>query len=421
MILALRQTVLLVYADGYPVPQVESPVGDFFGAAPGINPYQSLPFTVRTDGTMISRWAMPFAQSILVRLENRGSEPVELTGSVLALDEPWDEESSMYFRARWRVDHEMVPDPAAVQDVPFLLAQGEGVYVGTTSILLNPTPVPTPGGGWWGEGDEKVFVDEGARPALFGTGSEDYYNYSWSSPDIFSFPYCGQPRNDGPGNRGFVANYRWHILDPLPFQEEIRFYMEAYPHERTPGFSYARVGYHYARPGMTDDHLPLTTLDIRDPRPGSPWMPAARGGARNSVFYQAEAVGGVPGLVMELGDFYAGGSVAVWAPSRDGDTWRLTLPVLEQGDYRIHLVARLDPDGPAVRLLWDGESATLANGADFLELHRPFRTLLRDFSLPTQNLEAGPHTLSLVYDEGEGTVTTPRVGLDFVWIQRVNP
>jgi len=44
----------------------------------------------------------------------------------------------------------------------------------------------------WGEGDEKVFVDDDRVPSIFGTGSEDYFNYSWSSPDIFAFPYCGQ-------------------------------------------------------------------------------------------------------------------------------------------------------------------------------------------------------------------------------------
>ena len=50
---ALRQTVLQVTCDGYPWPQVQSPVGDFFGAAPGVNPYQSLPFTVRPDLSLI--------------------------------------------------------------------------------------------------------------------------------------------------------------------------------------------------------------------------------------------------------------------------------------------------------------------------------------------------------------------------------
>ena len=116
--------------------------------------------------------------------------------------------------------------------------------MGTSVYLMNPAAMPTPYGNWWGEGDEKVFVDDDRVPSIFGTGSEDYFNYSWSSPDIFVFPYCGQPRNDGPGNRGFVTNYRWHVLDSIPFKNSVRFYMELNSHERTPGMSYARIGYH---------------------------------------------------------------------------------------------------------------------------------------------------------------------------------
>lgn len=418
-VVALRQTVLLVQADGHPVPQVESPLGDFFGAAPGINPYQSVPFTVRPDGTMISRWVMPFQRSLLVRVENRGDQPVTLTGSGVSSAREWDPERSMHFRARWRVDHDMVVDPASVQDLPFLLAQGRGVYVGTTSILLNPTPVPTPGGGWWGEGDEKVFVDGDVRPSIFGTGSEDYYNYSWSSPDIFSFPYCGQPRNDGPGNRGFVTNYRWHVLDPLPFQKEIRFYMEAYPHERTPGFSYARVGYHYGRPGMTDDHESLKPDDVREPRPLGTWMPAARGGARNSVLYQVEELrGGVTGSTDE-DLLYAGGRLPVWRDVRPSARWRITIPVQEEGEYRIHFVARLDSNGPGLQVWWDGAPATLTTGTDMVDLYQANRTVLREFTLETQSLTAGAHTLEFLYAGAGAGVGQPEVGLDFVWVQKV--
>jgi len=56
--------------------------------------------------------------------------------------------------------------------------------------------------------------------------------------------YCGQPRNGGPGNRGFVVNQRWHIVDALPFRERIAFSMELFSHERTEQSSYARIGYH---------------------------------------------------------------------------------------------------------------------------------------------------------------------------------
>jgi hypothetical protein len=415
---ALRQTILLVYADRHPVPQVESPVGDFFGAAPGVNPYQSLPFTVFPDGTMVSRWVMPFADSLRIRLENRGNQTVTVTASALPMEYAWDPGRSMHFRARWRVDHDMVPDPAHVQDVPFLLAQGEGVYVGTTSILLNPTPVPTPGGGWWGEGDEKVFVDGEARPSLFGTGSEDYYNYSWSSPDIFTYPYCGQPVNEGPGNRGFVTNYRWHILDPLPFRKEIRFYMEAYPHERTPGFSYARVGYHYGRPGMTDDHMPPTPSDLRDPV-RRPWTVVARGGARNSAIYETEALRGGADLPRVSGDLYSGGQAVIWRPRGPESVWRLTIPVTEAGEYRIHLVARMDAQSPRVWFGIDGAEAPLTSGSSDADLFRPHRTLLREFTLQARHLAPGDHTLDIRSDPDPDRTTEPAVALDFLWVQKI--
>ena len=259
---ALRQTVLNVICDGAARPQVHSPVGDFFGAAPGVNPYESLPFSVKDDGTMICRFIMPFRTSLSIVLENRGDQAAEVTGEIVPADFTWDA-NSLHFYARWRVDHNLIASGEEVQDLPFVLARGRGVYVGTASILLNPAVVPSSWGNWWGEGDEKVFVDDDTRPSLFGTGSEDYYNYSWSSADIFSYPYCGQPRNDGPGNRGFVSNVRWHILDAIPFGRSLSFYMELFSHERTPGLSYARIGYYYGRPGTFDDHQAIMPEDLR--------------------------------------------------------------------------------------------------------------------------------------------------------------
>jgi len=415
---ALRQTVLHITFDDYPWGQVQSPLGDFFGAAPGINPYVSLPFTVLSDGTMISRFVMPFARSLRIRLENMGDQRVAITGSARSMPYEWDPARSMHFRARWRVDHDLIADPTHVQDLPFLVAHGQGVYVGTTSILLNPSPVPTPYGSWWGEGDEKVFVDDEVHPSLFGTGSEDYYNYSWSSPDIFAFPYCGQPRNDGPGNRGFVTNYRWHVLDALPFASGMRFYMELYSHERTPGLSYARLGYHYGRPGMTDDHVAIMPDDVRE-QVLPTWMPAARMGARNAVMYQTEELLGGLRLPYGSGRLYAGGRLPVWRPARPGDVLRLSVPVAADGEYRIHIVARLDPNGGVARVMWDGEAAELSTGTSALDFHRPYRTLLRDYTLGRRTLTAGTHTLAFVFDGASEGVVQPEIGIDFVWVQKI--
>jgi hypothetical protein len=317
------------------------------------------------------------------------------------------------------VNHDLIADPAAVQDLPFLVAHGKGVYVGTTSILLNPNPVPTPSGSWWGEGDEKVFVDDDAQPSLFGTGSEDYYNYSWSSPEIFAFPYCGQPRNDGPGNRGFVTNYRWHILDPLPFAQRIGFYMELYSHERTPGVSYARIGYHYGRPGLTDDHTAIMPADLRELQLPSGWMPEGRRGARNSVFYQTEELTPRPRLRFESGRLYAGDRLPVWRPTSPGNVLRLEVPVRAAGEYRIHFVARLDRNGGRASVRLDGESAELRTETTMFDLYRPYRTLLRNFTLQPRELSVGTHTLEFVFDGADEAVDRPELGIDFVWVQEV--
>ncbi len=416
---ALRQTVLHIHFDGSPWGQVQAPVGDFFAAAPGVNPFQSLPFSVLPDGTMISRFVMPYQSSALVKLENRGDQRVLASGSANTVDYEWDEERSMYFRARWRVDHDLVADPDAVQDLPFVVARGKGVYVGTTSILLNPNPIPTPWGNWWGEGDEKAFVDDDSLPSLFGTGSEDYYNYSWSSPDIFSFPYCGQPRNDGPGNRGFVTNYRWHILDPLPFRSNIGFYMELFSHERTPGVSYARVGYHYALPGVTDDHVAIRRDDLRELRLPAGWIPEGRFGSRNSVFHQTETLSPNRSLQTETGRLYAESRLPVWRPSSPGQALRLQVPIPTAGEYRIHFVARLNQNGGRANLQLDGEAAELTTETTAIDLYRPYRTLLRNFTLKPRELNTGAHTLEFVFDGANDAVDRPELGIDFVWVQEI--
>jgi hypothetical protein len=416
---ALRQTVLSIVCDDYPWGQVQSPAGDFFGAAPGVNPYQSLPFTVREDGSMVCRWIMPFERSIHIIVENQGDQPVSITGEALPMAYDWTDRS-MHFRARWRADHALIASNRAVQDLPFLLAVGRGVYVGTVSYLLNPNDVPTPYGNWWGEGDEKVFVDDDIVPSIFGTGSEDYYNYSWSSPDIFDFPYCGQPRNDGPGNRGFVTNYRWQILDPIPFKEDIRFSMELYSHERTPGLSYARIGYHYARPGITDDHQPIMPEDLRHLALPENWQPASRMGARDAVFFPAEEISkdGADTAIRE-GRLWAEGKVLIWKPGKTGDRIEFTLPVRTAGAKRISFTAGLSPRSGRIAVLMNGKRQPLSNDDKTIDLYRPYRILLRNFHLKPTKLKSGEQTLSFEYLGAPADAGTPEILFDFIWMRDV--
>jgi hypothetical protein len=404
---ALRQTILNIRFDDYPSSQVQSPIGDFFGAAPGVNPYDSVPFSVAADGTMTCRYVMPFAKNATIFFENLGTQAVTVQGEAFSGEYAWDAERSMHFRARWRIDHGLTASGAEPHDIPFLVANGAGVYVGSVTYVLNPNDVPSPGGNWWGEGDEKIFVDSDVRPSTFGTGSEDYYNYAWSSPDIFVYPYCGQPRNDGPANRGFVANNRWHIVDDLPFDNRIAFYMELFPHELNHGMAYGRIGYHYGRPGIMDDHIVITPEDVRN-QVLPPWMPAARGAASNAVFYQAEQVDAPrDDVILEAGNLWAGGNIYRWYPKNVGDTIAFTVPFKEGGKYAIQAVLAHDKKSGKVTMLFDDtECGTW-------DLYDASREMLRAMSGGDHEVAAGDHTIAFRFDGGEKSL-----GVDFFWIQK---
>jgi hypothetical protein len=312
-----------------------------------------------------------------------------------------------------------VGSPQAVQDMPFLIANGAGRYVGTALMLLNPCEVPTPWGGWWGEGDEKVFVDDDTFPSTFGTGSEDYFNYGWSLPDIFGHAYCGQPRDDGPGNRGFVTNQRWHIIDDVPFRSRLAFYLELYPHEDVPGMSYARIGYHYARPGTIDDHVAITDEDLRPLALPPNWQPAARFVMQNATYYQAEElVRSGPRTVLEQGNLWAGGQVLVWHPATVGEELELRLAVAEDGEYVIHVAFAHDKTSGRVVVALDGDALTLSGQPEVIDLRVLYRVLSRQYGTDTLELAKGEHMLTLRYEGAAESVADPTVGVDYVAVQR---
>ena len=83
---ALRAVVVRMTFDGEQT--VEAPLGDFFGAAPGVNPFASLPLGVEKDGWMYCHWVMPFEKSAEITLANLGKSPVSVEGLLSAA--PWN-------------------------------------------------------------------------------------------------------------------------------------------------------------------------------------------------------------------------------------------------------------------------------------------------------------------------------------------
>ena len=411
---ALRQNLLYIMFDDNFLGDIQCPIGDFFGAAPGINPYQSLPFTVKPDGTMTCRFVMPFKKQCQIFLENKSSDTIRIEARLLPSDYNWVDGRSMNFRAKWRINYDQTGWP--VQDLPFLIASGKGVYVGTASLMINPTQVPTSGGGWWGEGDEKIFIDDDTiTPSFFGTGSEDYYNYSWSSADIFNFAYCAQPRNDGPGNRGFVSNNRWHISDAIAFNKQLAFYMELYPHGYFPGFAYARISYLYAVPGLRDDHVTITTEDIRIPKLPENWQPKAEAGTANSVFYQAEdIIEANNNVTIDKDDLWSAGKAIMWSPSEKGEEITFDFDITEDGLYTIYIVAGFLDDGGIITAQFQDQPVKVM-GRESFDLKVPNRKYARSINIDdARTLNKGTYKLKLKNVGHENS----KVAIDFFWLQK---
>jgi hypothetical protein len=87
--IALRSSILSIYFDDADIPQVHAPLGDFFGAAPGLNPYDSYPYSVHPDGSMICRFVMPFNRSVRIEIENLSDDPLDFSGRVHFRDYKW--------------------------------------------------------------------------------------------------------------------------------------------------------------------------------------------------------------------------------------------------------------------------------------------------------------------------------------------
>ncbi len=84
-------------------------------------------------------------------------------------------------------------------------------------------PIDHPLEGWWGEGDEKVWVDEDDFPPYIGTGSEDYFGDAWG------IRYLSGPSYGAASMTGHrTCNYRWHFTDFIPFTKRMRMTIENY-------------------------------------------------------------------------------------------------------------------------------------------------------------------------------------------------
>ncbi len=253
---ALRSVVVEIAFDGEKT--VWIPAGDFFGTGPR-RLYTNTWYTdVSQDGTMNAWWVMPFENECRITLINRSSETVHIRDAAVEFSAwKWDDRS-MYFGSSWHQYNaihtgglkDASGENEGLCDLNFVTLSGKGVYIGDGVALYNTTYA------WWGEGDEKVYVDGEAFPSHIGTGTEDYYGYAWCRPEAFTdHPFIAQPCGEGSYSPGYTANIRLRALDGIPFQESLRFDMELW-HWAKGGIDYACSTFWYAMPGSTSNIAP---------------------------------------------------------------------------------------------------------------------------------------------------------------------
>ena len=255
---ALRSTVLKITFDGEQT--VWTPLGDFFNIGVGVKEYKMWERAVQADGTMTCRWIMPFKKVADIELENLGNQEVAVEVEAITGKYQWTDRS-MYFHSNWRIDE---PTPCfPLFDYNLVEVKGQGVYVGDQFTVLNPSE------GWWGEGDEKVYVDDDKFPSHFGTGTEDYYGWAggvFPTPkDEFALPFLSNVRVGSPNAMGYNTCTRTRALDAIPFKDYLNFNIEASCGTRTSWFhlQYSLNTYWYAKPGATHNRKPLPEMAAR--------------------------------------------------------------------------------------------------------------------------------------------------------------
>ncbi|HNQ24527.1 MAG TPA: DUF2961 domain-containing protein [Phycisphaerae bacterium] len=215
-----QEMLLRIYYDGDERPGVEAPVGDFFANCFGRRRQViSVPVVVEDADSYNCFWQMPFRKSIRIEVVNESDKPI----SLLYYNIDWIKKDSLpadtpYFYAQYRQEY-----PAEKgKDYLILETTGKGHYVGTVLAVRTRSP------SWFGEGDEKIYIDGESKASIWGTGTEDYFLSAWGLQTT-STPYFGTPYFDQWGIvGGFTSAYRWHIHDPIVFNTGIKVTIEHY-------------------------------------------------------------------------------------------------------------------------------------------------------------------------------------------------
>jgi hypothetical protein len=370
----LRKLVLRITWDGQSKPAVWCPLGDFFGTAPGVNLYKSLPNGM-TDQGFYCYWYMPFAQSAVVELVNEDAVERNVQFEITHAPLGRSFEGLGYFHTVWHRDTVELPKDRW-PDWTMLLAQGRGRFCGVMLHVWNPR------GGWWGEGDEKFFVDGEKFPSTIGTGSEDYFGYAWCNPHLFQRPYHAQTMTQM--NKGHQSVLRWHIVDNIPFEKSFEGCIEKY-YKNDRGTLYACTARFYLSPEGSIPYDPVPVAQ-RDGYYTKPDMSVIGLKVLNEPRGEPQ--------VQDMAHFGAGkwknDQQLWWTGARPGDKLVLGASAPKRGKYEVSVQLTKARDYGIVQLSLDDQKA-----GEPIDLYNPQVIPSGSIVLGTFDLAEGQHKLTV--------------------------
>ncbi len=291
-VLSRNDIILRMYWDGEEEPSVESPIGPFFGQGwEESYPYSTMPLSAAPRGgrALTSYFTMPFSENARIEIENQTGQPIKAFYyyiDYVAMDELPKNMGRFHAQYRHELTDPMEGSSKSTKDKingiannlreeenttgkgNYMIAdiEGKGHFVGVNYYIHSPITA------WYGEGDDMFFIDgESWPPSLHGTGTEDYFNTAWVPKTKFKHPFFGISRvNNGTGWLGRTHTYRFHITDPVYFDESLEFSIE-HGHNNNLTLDLASVAYWY----QEEPHNPFPPLPTKEERAPKDFINAA--------------------------------------------------------------------------------------------------------------------------------------------------
>lgn len=234
----LKTVILSIYVDGAEEPQVSAPVADLFGIGLGEVHHFASTWLGMSSGGFYLGFPMPFRSSMRIEVVNvHPTMTTKLFCNALYQQVESLADDVPSFHAFFATGRNRGPDPLTLAE-----ATGRGRYVGCTLSCQGERRNYLS----FLEAPEHIYLDDQQdRPAIVGTGMEDYFLGGWYFREgPFAGPDHGVPVKDALASS--VAMYRIHDLDAVHFARRFRLTFETpWAPERLRPFAHSSVAFLY--------------------------------------------------------------------------------------------------------------------------------------------------------------------------------